>query len=385
MPVRSGSKLRTHATPALLAAFAFAGVMALGSDQALANHVACGDEITADTTLDSDLVDCPSNGIVIGADDITLDLDGHRVDGDGTEFAACPADEFCDTGLLNDGHDGVTVKDGSVREFGVGVFIGKARHNRVLRISSTKNVFFGFVIARSARSLIRDSSGSGNPAPEGDGLGLFDSHHIRILHNSFRHNGLGIHLGDSPDNLIRRNRISRNSDFGILIEADRNRVRRNRCARNAACIIIAPGSGNVIARNRVSGGHDGIGVEKGRDNVVARNVVDHARGNGIYVGLQRPPIGGADNVVRRNLVRGSGDDGFSVNKKDHHSLLRHNVAKGAGDDGFDIESASTKLTGNRAVRNGDLGIEAVRGLIDGGGNAARHNGDPRQCTHIFCR
>jgi hypothetical protein len=36
------------------------------------------------------------------------------------------------------------------------------------------------------------------------------------------------------------------------------------------------------------------------------------------------------------------------------------------------------------VRNGDLGIEAVRGVIDGGGNVARHNGDPRQCTNIAC-
>jgi hypothetical protein len=41
--------------------------------------VSCGDVITADTTLDSNLVDCPSNGIVIGADDITLDLNGHRI------------------------------------------------------------------------------------------------------------------------------------------------------------------------------------------------------------------------------------------------------------------------------------------------------------------
>jgi hypothetical protein len=43
-----------------------------------------------------------------------------------------------------------------------------------------------------------------------------------------------------------------------------------------------------------------------------------------------------------------------------------------------------KLTSNRAVRNSDLGIEAVRGVNDRGGNVARHNGDPRQCTHIAC-
>ena len=30
-------------------------------------HVQCGDVITQDTTLDSDLIDCPGDGIVIGA------------------------------------------------------------------------------------------------------------------------------------------------------------------------------------------------------------------------------------------------------------------------------------------------------------------------------
>jgi hypothetical protein len=41
-------------------------------------------------------------------------------------------------------------------------------------------------------------------------------------------------------------------------------------------------------------------------------------------------------------------------------------------------------TANRALRNHDLGIEPVRSVIDGGGNVARHNGDPRQCTNIAC-
>jgi hypothetical protein len=36
---------------------AVAGLLALGAGQASASHVSCGDEITADTTLDSDLVD----------------------------------------------------------------------------------------------------------------------------------------------------------------------------------------------------------------------------------------------------------------------------------------------------------------------------------------
>ena len=69
--------------PMLLTAAAIGAFAVTGGDPALASHVSCGDTITADTTLDSDLVDCPNNGIVIGANNVTLDLNGHTIDGDG--------------------------------------------------------------------------------------------------------------------------------------------------------------------------------------------------------------------------------------------------------------------------------------------------------------
>jgi hypothetical protein len=37
------------------------------------------------------------------------------------------------------------------------------------------------------------------------------------------------------------------------------------------------------------------------------------------------------------------------------------------------------------VGNDALGIEAVFGVIDGGGNLASGNGDPRQCVNVRCR
>ena len=47
--------------------------------------------------------------------------------------------------------------------------------------------------------------------------------------------------------------------------------------------------------------------------------------------------------------------------------------------GIDVDSASTTLARNTANRDGDLGIEAVLGVRDGGGNRARGNGNPLQC------
>ena len=90
MPVR----LRLHAAAVFLflaaaLALTVVGLLTLSGAEAANTQPKCGDTITADTRLDGDLVDCPNNGIVIGADDITLVLNGHRIDGDGTRGAGC--------------------------------------------------------------------------------------------------------------------------------------------------------------------------------------------------------------------------------------------------------------------------------------------------------
>src|SRR5215208_1390818 len=102
---------------ALIAAFAMSTATSIAVGQEPPTGLECGDTITADTTLDRDLTDCPSNGIVIGANRITLDLNGHTISGDGTLVRRCRRDQICDVGVANDDHAGVTIRDGSVRGF----------------------------------------------------------------------------------------------------------------------------------------------------------------------------------------------------------------------------------------------------------------------------
>lgn len=366
--------------------------LAFGAERAHANHVSCGDTITADTTLDSDLVNCPNHGIAIGADGITLDLNGHLVDGDGTPAAGCDNQkEPCDFGLFNDGHDGVTVMNGSVREFAAGVLLGtatgRARDNRVLGVSATRNQFIGLGIFSQVRSLVRNSSGNRSLDRDGVGLALADSRHVRIVNNSFRHNPHnGINTGEnSRRNLIRGNVFSRNADEGILMEGGaRFRLTSNRFVRNGGGITLGPSSRTVVAHNRIVGGSDGIRVEKGHDNLVAANLVVGTGHVGITLGIHDPFIGGANNVVRANVIRRSRVDGIVVVQKDRHSVLIGNLVTRSADDGFDVDSPTTTLTANRARRNADLGIEAVFGVIDGGGNLASGNGDPLQCLNVTC-
>ena len=182
------------------------------------------------------------------------------------------------------------MRDGSVREFGSGVFVGGARENRVLEISSSRHVFFGAVVSGSSRSGIRAGSFNHNIAPEGDGIGVFGSDHIRIVNNKIRRNpGPGIHVFGSTESLIKRNRFSRND---ILLEGDRNRVTGNRSVRADLGINVS-GNRNVIARNRIFRAIGGILIDNARGNLVAGNIIGRARRDGI------PLFRGGNNTIRR--------------------------------------------------------------------------------------
>jgi parallel beta-helix repeat protein len=166
-----------------------------------------------------------------------------------------------------------------------------------------------------------------------------------------------------------------------LEKADRNQVRSNRVVRDGVGIFVFDGDRNVIAGNRIAHAiqHEGEAIELPRSdhNVIVCNSIRDTTGIAVHVG-------GVGNVVRRNHISGAGKDGVRVVAKAKHILLRRNHARHSEDDGIDVNSRTTKLTRNRAMRNADLGIEAVRGVIDGGGNKASGNGDPRQCTNIVC-
>ena len=338
-----GRRVRRSETVFFVAAVAaVAVVLAVTGGEASASHVGCGDTITADTTLDSDLLNCPNNGILIGADGITLDLNGHVIDGDGTPTAGCdPAVEFCDTGVSNDFDDRVTIKGGRVTDFSLGVFIFKARHNRLRDLSVFRNTLIGILMVRSARSVVKRSSASRNGlTTDSPGMLLFESHHNRIAHN----------------------RMVGNADVGLGLEgSDHNHILHNRLRRHPLDGIVIDGRFNEIARNRVIRNGGGILISK--------------------VGNFGRIVG---NVVRRNYVRGSRTGGIGVDPVARRTRIRRNLVVGAARDGIFVLNRRTKLTGNRAFRKGDLGIQAVPGVIDGGGNVARHNGDPRQCVNIIC-
>src|SRR5829696_9863669 len=139
---------------------AIAVVLAVTGGEASASHVGCGETITTDTTLDSDLVNCPNNGIVIGASNITLDLNGHTIDGDGMPVDPCPEGEACDVGVLNRaGYDRLTIVGGTIRQFGVGIVVeAGAAHNRLHHLTVSDTTDVGIIVVDSTGSVIEKTA-----------------------------------------------------------------------------------------------------------------------------------------------------------------------------------------------------------------------------------
>jgi len=387
------AKIRGRAVRAALAGpsvtlilVVLAGALGLNGAEA-ARNVGCGDTITTDTTLHHNLTNCPNNGIVVGANNVTLDLNHHTIDSDGTPAVGCDPDtEFCDIGVLNDGGDGVTVVHGSVRQFDLGVVVGEARDNRLLDIAASSSRFSGMLIFDLARSTVQNSSVVRNGLhTDQAGISMFSSRRIGILRNSIRDNGdIGLYDESLDGSRLIGNTFSSNPEAGALVNGDGNLVAHNRSHRDGDGVGVG-GDDNIIRRNLVTHSTGlGLQVGEGKRNLFANNRVRNAGGLGIDVASYGPV---KNTVVRRNHIRGAGEDGLavrSVSKTLKGTRVRRNHVSHSGDDGIDVDSPSTSLTGNEANRNSDLGIAAVRGVRAGGGNLAHHNGDPRQCTHIAC-
>jgi len=380
--------------------------------------VSCGDTIVGAVRLTTDLTNCPDNGVVIGADNVTLDLNGHVIDGDATPFASCPADSSCGLGIDNSaGHRGLSLRDGTVRGFGVGVVLGAgATRSRVRDVNVGGNALVGLFAESSdgitiARSSFRRNGVSGVVVVDSDGVRIsrnfvtnssgfgvalmqVNDSEVRRNHLLGNQHGIAVQEGSSR-NLVRGNIIAKGGGSSIDIgggDATDNRIVRNRLTDNGDGIIMGHARNTVIARNVVrrtgfssseAGGFPLL-VDGSRSSTVTRNAITGSRGPAIWVTSLESTTPAANTRLWRNTVDRSLDDGIRVDQDAIGTQVHRNSATRNGDDGIDADAPGTTLTRNRATNNVDLGIEAVRGVVDGGGNTAHDNGDKAQCRNVDC-
>jgi parallel beta-helix repeat protein len=284
------------------------------SNPAGAAHVGCGQTITQSTVLDSNVGPCPGTGINIGADNITLDLNGHRVFASVSTFGE-------GAGIRVFRRTGVTVKRGTVSGFDGGVVIEGGSGNTVSQVSARDN------IARV-------------PALYGDGIAILSSRNNRILGNQAINNGpfsgIGIYSDVDNDHLRQTTGVSSGNvvDGNSMVANVTTRAGVvNNAATEADGMRLEPGtSGNLIVNNLFArNGLDGISLfVRANDNTIRNNAMDQnglrtsaRRGNGINL------FGGANgNVIELNRVTRNADNGISLAGQ-NNQIRRNRVLQNA--------------------------------------------------------
>lgn len=247
--------------------------------------LSCGATITEDTVLGADVGPCPSEGIIVAASDITLDLNGHEVFGIGSAEVTHQA-----AGVWIREQTGVTVMNGTVRDFFHGVRILRGSDNTVRHVHAKDNTF--------GNGIVAESSG-GN----------------RIAGNTVVHNG-----GFS----------------GVAVFGDPALSRGNTIVDN------------VVARTTTTfrGCHCAISLESGSNHVVTGNVVTRSVREGVMLFS-----GVTDTLVADNLVRANEGSGIRLRPGADRNTLRGNKVSGNGAFGITVESTGNVITGNAAHGN----------------------------------
>ena len=214
----------------IVAAALVAGALAAPASQASA-PLHCGATITKSTKLTQDLTNCPGVGIQIGADGITLDLDGHTV-------AAAAKRNPKAHGILNVGHDRVTIKGGTVQGFGAyGVRLAGVQRNHVVDMKMTAN-FTGIGLVESSSNLVERSVMSGSRFV---GVNLTGGTANRVVHNEIAGSiGAGVLLQTSVGDHGSHNRVMDNAIDGNGIQVNPGQVAAM-IARNTITTTAADG------------------------------------------------------------------------------------------------------------------------------------------------
>lgn len=231
----------------------------------------CGATVVADVTLDHD-VTCAGNGLIVGADGIKINLDGHAITGPGAGV-----------GITVVGRNDVSIKGGTIRNFMTGILIVGSSGVVVQDTQLSDHVDGVDVQAGSVGNTIKASHFQGNRT-RGIMLRAGISA-IVVKDNTFVANRVGILVNGPVGSTVKDNTVSSSTLAGIrigVLAAD-NLVADNTITSNPAGIeflVTSTGSatGNTLRANTLALNACGLkGPLAGnelKENVFQLNVAD---------------------------------------------------------------------------------------------------------------
>jgi parallel beta-helix repeat protein len=302
---------------------------------ASATHVACGDTITTDTTLDSDLScgDADAVGLNIQASNVTLRLAGHYIFGSPSDVS--------DIGVYAaSAYDGITIRGatGGVQSF---------RRQIVLEgdDNSVRRTNMGSLECAGTRGI------------QMTGARGYAYRNVVEWPFCYGPDTNGIELGE--EGYAWGNHVS-GGDNGIVATGDKTRAIGNTISTCYGRGIHMSGYSTGAWASYNSAFNCTIGIDG-----------DAADGGGGPSGNGR---------YGHNTVSGFGD---GMNVADGSAIVARNTANDNTGAGIVTTAAGTVVKNNTANDNGTYGINAAAGTVDGGGNTATGNGTA-DCVNVSC-
>lgn len=142
-------------------------------------------------TLTTDITNHVGTCFTITADDVTLDLMGHTIDGDATGT---------DMGVNSDGYDNIVVRNGTIQEFGTGVLLNNGDDHYVYDL---------YVQNVHALGGVGFTGTSGGNRVGADNITIYNA--ISPIQ------GIGMGFIERNDTLFTNINIDRTSDYSLLI------------------------------------------------------------------------------------------------------------------------------------------------------------------------
>jgi parallel beta-helix repeat protein len=172
--------------------------------------------------------------------DKTFDCQGHTIDGN-------DADEpHPDYGIFLTGKSGNTIKNCTVRDFGMGIVLWNSSNSNTLINNIVTSNKLGIDVSNSHSNAIRYNDVSDN----------------RYYYRGFyRGDGLRLILGSSG-NTVAHNTVASNPQYGIRLDE---------------------ATSNTVSGNTVTASSDGIRLEDAENNAVTNNVSSENQANGLTI------------------------------------------------------------------------------------------------------
>ncbi|MEK6953874.1 MAG: NosD domain-containing protein [Candidatus Micrarchaeota archaeon] len=229
----------------------------------------CGDVITTNLVMTNDLLLCTGNGLVVNANAIQIDCNGHTIS------ATPQGASNTKSGILAFGKTEITIKNCKILNFYIGVNFSSVNFSYVLLSNLTGNFF---------------------------GVRAINSRSITVSNNSFSNNGnMAINLVDSKTNLISSNTVKNAPSFGTY------------------GIYVQSSNGSIVRNNSVSGMTlDGVVVIVSNSNVIDSNILFSNSQSGLAFQLDA-----AFNNVTNNTIRQNGR-GIMISEVSSNNLISSN-------------------------------------------------------------